>query len=278
MIGIILASLGTLFDEISLSFGKWEISHDKENIYTFGFLNHFWFLTIFIIMAIWKNSFIFNYESIPLLIVYIILEFAQSYATLHAVKKADRSTSGFLMIITIPLLLIIDTILGYTIDIWSMIGIFIIVVSLILLFTNHGIDKKGIGYVLFGAINASITISIYKYCITHFNSVEAQIIITSTFLLMFLFVMSVWKYKQNPINYIFKKELFLQSIFMGVGGTFISIAYVYAPASVITSAKRAFSILWSVISGNKIFHEKHVVLKIICFTLITVGLLLMIIK
>jgi hypothetical protein len=38
MIGIILASLGTLFDEIFLSFGKWEIFHKKENIYTFGFL------------------------------------------------------------------------------------------------------------------------------------------------------------------------------------------------------------------------------------------------
>lgn len=277
MIGIILASLGTLFDEISLSFGKWQISHNKENIYTFGFLNYFWLMIIFIIMAIWKNSFVFSYESIPLLVVYIILEFAQSYSTLHAVKNADRSTSGFLMIITIPLLLIADTFLGYTIDLWSMVGIFVIVISLILLFINHGINKKGIGYVLFSAINAAVTISIYKYCITHYNSVEAQVIIPAFFLLIFLLVMSIWRHKENPLNYIFKKELFVQSIFMGAGSTFLSIAYVYAPASIITSAKRAFSILWSVVSGNKIFHEKHVVVKIICFGLMTVGLLLMVI-
>ncbi len=276
MIGITLAALGSFFNEISMSFGKWKILHKKENIYTFGFLNYFWLLIIFIVMVIIKNNFIFNYESIPLLVIYIILEFAQMYASLNAMAIADRSTFGFLMIITIPLLLIVDIFLGYKIGFWAVLGIFIIVVSLIFLFINHGVNKKGIGYVIFSSINAVATISIYKYCITHYNSVEAQLIITSVFLLIFLFIMSKWKYKENPLKYVFNKKFFLQSILMSIGSVFLSISYLYAPASIITSGKRAFSILWSVVSGNKFFHEKHIFVKIISFLLIIIGLVLMV--
>ncbi len=276
MIGITLAALGTFFDEISLSFGKWEILHKKENIYTFGFLNYFWLMVIFIIIAIINNNFVFNYTSIPILIVLIILEFAQLYSSLNAIALADRSTSGFLMIITIPLLLVVDILLGYKIGIWAVVGIFVIVVSLIFLFINHGINKKGIGYVIFSATNAVATITIYKYCITYYNSVEAQQIITSFFLLIFLFIMSIWKYKENPLTYVFKKEFFAQSILMGIGGVFVSKAYLYAPASVVTSGKRAFSILWSIVSGNKLFNEKHLAIKIISFLLIILGLVLLV--
>ncbi len=66
MIGIILATLGTFFDEISASFGKLAVSSNKENIYTFGFLNNFWMLVIFVIFALVNQNFIFSPESIPL--------------------------------------------------------------------------------------------------------------------------------------------------------------------------------------------------------------------
>ncbi|HAE36718.1 MAG: hypothetical protein UR85_C0006G0051 [Candidatus Nomurabacteria bacterium GW2011_GWF2_35_66] len=275
MIGIILATLGTFFDEISLSFGKWAVSHNKENIYTFGFLNFFWMLIIFIIFAIAKNSFIFDPASIPLFIVLIILEIAQVYSSLNAIVKADRSTSGFLLIITIPLLLIVDTFLGYKIGIYSLLGVVVIIVGLIILLTNHGLNKKGIWYVIFSAVNAVATISIYKYCITHYNSVEAQQIIISVFMLIFLYIMSVWKSKESPLKYIFKKEFFIRSVSMGIGSVIISFAYLFAPSSIITSAKRASSILWSIISGNHYFHEKHILVKITAFLLIIVGLALM---
>lgn len=276
MIGIFLTAIGTFLDEISLSVGKWEVFNKKENIYTFGFLNYFWILIIFIILVIAKNSFVFDSASIPLFIVYIILEVAQVYFSLHATVIADRSTCGFLMILTIPLLLIIDVILGYKIEMMGLIGISIIIIGLIILLINHGLNKKGIEYVLFTAINAAATISIYKYSITHYNSVEAQLIIVSVFILIFLFAMSMWRYKENPFKYIFKRELFLQSFARGISGVVVSIAYIYAPASIITSGKRGFSILWSIVSGNHYFHEKHLLIKIISSILIFVGLILLI--
>ncbi|MFA6177555.1 MAG: hypothetical protein WC694_01515 [Candidatus Paceibacterota bacterium] len=277
MIGLILTAIGTFFSEISSSFGKWEVLNKKENIYTFGFLNIFWSLIIFIVFALLKNNFIFNPASIPIFSLLIILEMAQIYSTLHAIVEADRSTFGFLMIGTIPLLLVVDIILGYSINILSLFGIFIIVLGLIILLINHGINKKGIGYVVFSTINAVATISIYKYCITYYNSVEAQQIITHIFLLSFLFIMSVWKFKENPFGFIFKKNFFIQSFSNGIGGAIVGVAYVYAPASIITSGKRAFSILWSIISGNKYFHEKHVLIKIISFIFIVVGLIFLMI-
>jgi len=272
MIGIILTVVGTFFNEVASSFGKWEIEHKKENLYTFGFLNTFWLLIIFIIIAIIKNSFSFNPESIPIFIVLIFLEFAQAYSTLHAVQEADRSTLGFLMIGTIPLLLVVDKILGYEINIFNIFGISIIVFALLVLLVNHGINKKGIGYVIFSTINAVATLSIYKYCITNYNSVEAQQIITSLFLLLFLFIMSIWKFKQNPFSFLLKKELLTQSISNGLGSVITSFAYAFAPASIITGGKRASSVLWSIISGNKYFHEKHIIIKIISFLLVIIGL------
>jgi len=88
--------------------------------------------------------------------------------------------------------------------------------------------------------------------------------------------MSFWKYKENPIKYLFKRKLFFESFPRGISGVLISFAYLYAPASVITSVKRGFSVLWSIISGNKIFHEKHLVIKIISFVLIITGLVFMV--
>ncbi|PIP68714.1 hypothetical protein COW91_03335 [Candidatus Nomurabacteria bacterium CG22_combo_CG10-13_8_21_14_all_32_8] len=272
MVGIILTAIGTFLDEVASSFGKWEITHKKENIYTFGFLNTFWLLIVFIIISLIKDSFLFNTDSIPILGLLIVLEFAQAYSTLHAIEEADRSTLGFIMISTIPLLLVVDKILGYEIDIFNIFGISIIVLGLLILLFNHGINKKGIGYVVFSSINAVATLSIYKYCITNYNSVEAQQIITSIFLLLFLFFMSIWKFKQNPFDSLFKKELLVQSISNGLGGVIISFAYLFAPASIITSGKRASSILWSIISGNRYFHEKHIIVKIISFVFIIIGL------
>ncbi|MBU0998717.1 hypothetical protein KKG24_00190 [Patescibacteria group bacterium] len=276
MIGVILATIGTFFDEISSSFGKWEILHNKENIYTFGFLNMFWLLIIFIIFALVKNDFIFNPASIPIFCLLIILEIAQTYSSLHAIVKADRSTLGFLMIGTIPLLLLVDKVLGYEISTFNLIGIFVTVLGLIILLTNHGINKKGIGYVIFSTINAVATISIYKYCITYYNSVAAQQIITSVFLLIFLFIMSMWKFKQNPLSYLLRKDFLVHSFSNGFGSVLISIAYVYAPASIITSGKRASSLLWSIISGSKVFHEKHILIKITSFIFIVMGLVFLV--
>ena len=276
MIGIFLTAIGTFLDEFSLSSGKSEVSNKIENIYTFGFLNYFWILFLLVLIVVVKNSFFFDPRSIPLMIVYVILEIFQVYISLHATIEADRSTCGFLMILTIPLLLVVDIFLGYKISIIGIAGMSVLIIGLIILLINHGLNKKGIGYVIFTAINAVATISIYKYSITHYNSVEAQTIISLVFILVFLWIMSVWRYRENPLKFLYKRKLFFESFPRGISGVIISFAYLYAPASIITSGKRGFSILWSIISGNRYFHEKHLLLKIISFALILAGLIMLV--
>lgn len=277
MFGIILTAIGTLFEEVSSSFGKWEINHHRENMYTFGFLNVFWAFWIFVGIVLWKGTFDFDPASIPLLSLLIVLEMVQIYVSLHAITLADRSTLGFLMVGTVPLLLLVDLILGYSINISSMIGVILIVFSILILFLNHGIGKQGLRYVIFAATNAVATISLYKYLITHYNAVEAQQIVTYTFIMIFLYFMSVKKYGDHPVKYIFSKEFLIHPISRGVGSVLVSLAYMYAPASVITSGKRSFSLLWSITSGNKYFHEKHLVVKFISFLLVLSGLILLVI-
>ncbi len=276
MIGMIFVVVGTFLDEVSTSFGKWEIAHKKESMYTYGFLNYFWILVFAILLLLITGHTQFSTASIPLFILLLILEIAQTYSSLHAVVLAERSTFGFLMIGTIPLLLVVDSILGYNISVFAMIGISIIVFGLIVLLLNHGLSKKGIWYVLFSTVNATATTSIYKYMITVYNSVEMQIIFTCIILLIFLYIMARWKTKENPFLYIFKKEFFVQSVSRGIAGMIMSIAYVFAPASIIISAKRGITVLFAVISGNKVFHEKRLTVKIISFLFVVVGLIFLV--
>jgi hypothetical protein len=275
MIGIILVTASAIMDEISTSIGKWEVQHKKEGIYTYGFLNTFWILVILVIVTLVRDGFVFSLDSLPLFMVLIVLEIAQTYSSLHAIVESDRTTNGFLMILTLPLLLVVDYTLGYQISLPALCGIGVIVLGLIFLFINHGLSKKGIGYVLFSTVNAVATISIYKYMITNYNSVEAQQIVTLSILVVYLFIMARWKSKQNPFLYMFKKEFLAQSIPRGVSGVLISFAYLFASPAVITSAKRGLLVLLSVITGKVYFHEKHIFIKIVSTGLVVVGIVLL---
>jgi len=277
MIGILLTTIGTFLDEISSTAGQWNINHRKESLYTFGFLNLFWALLFFIILAIVRQSFVFDVASVPLTILFIIAEIAQIFSTLHAIVIAERSTWGFLQVLTIPSLLLVDTLLGYQLTLDSLIGISIIIISLLFLFINHGLNSRGMGYILFSTFNAVLTLSLYKYLITNYNSVEAQQIVSIPFFLIFLFIMARWKSQENPLKFLFKKEFIIQSFSKGIGGMLISFGYLYAPASVISSARRGTAIMAAIITGNTYFHEKHIVIKLLAFVGIISGLILLVV-
>ena len=277
MLGLLLIIVGTILDEVACSAGKWNVNHKIESLYTLGFLNYFWSAVIFLIAVIIKGHFIFKLASLPLFLLLVVLDAAQIYSSLHAIAEADRSTFGFLMVGTIPLLLITDILLGYPIPFIHIIGICLVVLSLLFLFINHGLSKKGINYVLFSTFNAVATISIFKYLITNYNSVETQQFLEITILLFALFAMAKFKEKVNPLRFVFNKKFLLQSVSRGFAGVFMSVAYLYAPTSIITGAKRGTSVLAAVISGNKFFHEKHIVIKIISTFLVIIGLILLII-
>ncbi len=239
------------FSEIGDSIGKRSVIDHKESIYTMGFLNMFWVVIILASSAfLIKGSFIFSLASLPTFITKMVLEIFQVYMSLSAITIASRSTFGFLRIWTLPLLLIVDIILGYSVSAWQVGGIFILVIAFILLFINHGIGKKGSGYVIFTAINAVATISLYKYNITHYNSVLGEQLISCIILLAYSFVMALFIAKENPFRFFEKPRFLVQSLSGGIASIISSFAYVFAPASVITAAGRSVSVFWSVLSGN----------------------------
>jgi len=276
MIGVLMTLVAGFFSEIGDSIGKRSVNDHKESIYTMGFLNMFWVVIILASSAfLIKGSFIFSLASLPIFITKMVLEIFQIYMSLSAITIASRSTFGFLRIWTLPLLLIVDITLGYSVSAWQVGGIFILVIAFVLLFINHGIERKGSGYVIFTAINAVATISLYKYNITHYNSVLAEQLFTCIILLTYSFVMAFFMAKENPFRFFKKPRFLVQSLSGGVASIISSFAYMFAPASVITAAGRSASVFWSVLSGNVYFKESHVVLKMSAVALIGVGIFLL---
>src|SRR3989344_4119813 len=116
MIAFFLSFLAKVFDEIGTSIGKHKVQLSKESIYTMGFLNMFWGALFFLSFAFFiRKAFVFSFESLPTFIPRLVLEVAQTHVTLNAIVAASRSTFSFIRIFTIPLLLLIDIILGYSI-------------------------------------------------------------------------------------------------------------------------------------------------------------------
>ncbi len=272
MFGILLLSAGSFFSEIGVSLGKEEVARRKETIYTYGFLSLSLSTLVFLLIALFRGAFLFSLDSLPTLSLRIGLEILQAYVSIKAITVADRSTFGFLRVLTIPLLLLVDLSLGYSLTVNQIIGAGILTVSLLLLFLNHGLRSKGIGLVLFSALNAVITLSLFKYDISHFNSVEVEQGIVQVILLVY-FALMVWRTnQQNPLRLLGKPLFFFQSLSQAVAGVLVSFGYLFVPASVAASIERSTAVLFSLLSGNRYFHEKKLVQKLLAFLLLVIGL------
>lgn len=273
MIPLLVTAIGGFFEELGTSIAKRNITEKVASIYTIGFLNTLsGAIILFGAIVIFNQDFTFSSKSLPTFGLRAGLEIFQAYVTMVALSLADRSTHGFLRVLTLPLLLLVDAVLGYALTVEQVIGVSIIVFAFIFLFINHGIRKQGSMFVLFSAINAVATISLYKYDITHYNSVAAEQILIFIILSVYFLCMAIFVNKENPFLALKNRKLLLQPVLHGIGGTILSFAYALAPASVITSAKRSVEVLWSVLSGHVIFKEKHFAVKVAAFALIATGI------
>lgn len=277
MFGILLISLGTILSEFADAVGKDQVSKGKQSVYTMGFLTLFFGFLLFVLLAVLKrDAFSFSAASLPTYLLRVALEILQAHVTVLAVTTADRSTFGFLRTLTIPLLLLADVLLGYALSGFQIFGVLVIMTTLLYLLLNHGIARRGAGLVLATALNAVVTISLYKYNITHFNSVVAEQGIMY-FILMLYFFAAAWRIaKENPFAFLLRPLPRLQSLSDGAASILESFAYLFAPASVLVTAKRAFAVLWSILSGNFFFREGRLPVKLASFVAMAGGLALLI--
>lgn len=275
MFGILLAGVGSFFQELSDSVGKKQVGDGNESYYTFGFLSFFAGTIFLIVVGFVRDDFVFTLASLPTFIPRVVLEIVQAQVSIWAIVKADRSTFGTIRTLTIPLLLAVDLVLGYTLNPYQLLGMSIIFVAIFLLLSSQGFKAKGLFLCLFTAVNAVATLSLFKYNITHFNSVESEAVIILLVLMLYFFLMATIAKQENPLRFLRRPAFLLQSGSSGAAVCVSSFAYAFAPASVIVTAVRAFGVLFSLLSGKFYFKEEKFLFKILLFMGIVVGLILL---
>jgi drug/metabolite transporter (DMT)-like permease len=282
MIGLVLWIIWTFFEELNNSLLKEKSK--KYHYVTVWVIMSCFSLLVFIVMWLYKHysgdlELVFNTASIPLLIVRLIFEVLQSYFTLLAIKQCDRSTFSILRVLTIPLLVIADIVLWYQFTSYSLIWIAIILLSFIWFNTNHRtINWKGWYFALFTAINAVITLSLFKYSITNYgNSLEIDQWIMALWTVIFFIWYNLKKEKKIGLYLLKKEKIFwIQWILMAITSIILSYSYLYLNASEATAVKRAWEMFWSVLAGFVFFQETNFIKKILFALCIILGLIVMV--
>jgi len=276
MLGIILVTLSSLFNEVAASIGKRKIELKQESMYSMAFLCYFWSSVWFLGVMLFRHEFIFSMASLPTFIARVIFEIIQTEIAIQALVRADRSTFGFIRTSTVVMLLLVDLALGYSISLTQIAGMVIISLTLLIVFMNHGISKRGLKFVVLSAIGAVITTTLYKYNISHFNSVEAEQFMINIFMIAYFFRAAMKFNSENPMKFMIKPIFFGQSFTDGLGTVLSSFAYSLAPASVIMAGGRSTSVFFSILSGSHYFKEKNVLMKLVIFMMLAVGIFLLV--
>ena len=275
MFGLLLIGLGTSFGEVSESIGKIEVASKRQSIYSMAFLSLSLTTLILLLTIFIGESVTFKLASLPYFIPRLILEILLAFLTVKAIISADRTTFTFIRLISIPLLLTVDIILGYTISIFQVCGILgiLLAVAILLGFTKQ--SRKGAALTATTAVLSVATISLYKYDITNFNSVVAEQAIVCSVLVLFFGLMAKRQNNENVFKLFLRPLPVMQAMAGGASSVLESFAYGLAPASIILGAKRGFSVCWSIISGQRLFDERSLRIKISAFVLVVGSLVLL---
>lgn len=276
MFGLLLTFFGTGFEEASAVISKDMMKKHRESTFTVGFLHLFSGCIVMILLVLFTSQqYVFALASLPIFATRLMFEILQIRVVVRAIERADRSTFSFLRLVTIPLLLIVDIILGYTIGWQAILGMLIIFFGVAFVVLDGDFNKKGSRLVLLGAVNAAITISLYKYNLEHYNSVPGEMLTMYPMLMIYFYFLSRAKGHEHPIAMLKHRIIQKQTFATGIGAVLTGYAYDFAPASIITTAKRGMSVFWSILSGQHYFHEKHILLKLITMLFFVCGLALL---
>lgn len=269
----LLIFISSFFGELSESVGKKQVQKKTEDIYALGFLNSFWVSIFFLITIIFGADFKFNLASLPTFLPRLFLEIILAHIMVLGIIKAERSSFAYLRLITIPLVLIIEIALGNAISSYQILGVILMFAGLFLLLFRNTKSRAGFWPVATGAVIAAITLSLFKYDITYFNSLAAEQFVITSAIVIYFFIAS--KLKSKPINFglLIKPKTGVQAISSGLETMLVSFAFYFAPTSIITVLKRTIAMFWSIIFGRRYFKEKGLFVKILSGALIAVGLL-----
>jgi hypothetical protein len=262
MFGLFLIWSGALFEEVSSVAGKNELESKKEAVAVFGFLQTLILLIVFFVISqVIPDGFVFSWKSLPTLSLRIIFEIALCYFAIMALKLTDRSSFGFVRSGTIPLLLIVDILVGYTVTPFQIVGVLLLFVVIAFVFKEHVIKKKGLKYLVACTLLPVVTVSLYKYDITHFNSFAAETTIVMAALVLFWTVVNIYQ-RHSPLKHLKDPQVVVQVLAAAIGSILINIAFVFTIPSVLIAVKRASSIFWSTLSGIYMYREKRVATKV----------------
>lgn len=275
-LGVGLAAIGSFCEEASSSIGKRQMRLRKENPFTFGLLNAVFGIVIGLAVVIFvRKQFLFSLASLPFFGLRMILEIMQAHGTVKAISLAERSTFGLIRVLTIPLLLAADVLFGKELGSMQVIGIVVIALSMAVFFMNHGFDGKGARLVLFTAINAVFTTLLFRFTITRWNSVEAETMISGCIIATYFYFQARRREHRNPFRHLRESAIALQSAAYASSGLLLGFGLLYAPAAVVMAVKRSSAVIWSVLSGTAIFHERERLMKWTAAALVVVGVILL---
>ncbi len=273
MLGFLLAFTTEFFHETSSTLAKRMLGAHAYSYHGFAMLNAVGALLFLSGYAFFANSaVVFLWTLAPFFALRALLEVAQVEFTLRALEVADRSTFAILRTLTLPLLLLVDLSLGTALSTPTIIGIVLITVAIMAASTDGKFDKRGAWYVILSALNAVILISLFKYNISHGNSVTAEQGLMLIFTVVFFGFRSGFARTERRAGIIFHPKFLIQTGAYGVAVVLSSFAYLYAPASVITAVMRSSSLFWSIVAGASMFHEKGLAHKTAVGAVLVVGL------
>src|SRR6202011_406544 len=101
----------------------------------------------------------------------------------------------------------------------------------------------GAGLALLSAVLGAATAGVYKWDITHYNSVAGEQITVYAFVVLFFYLQATRR-AGSPLKLLIRRASGTQSLLNGLGLAIESFAYSFAPASVIIALKKSFSLLW----------------------------------
>jgi hypothetical protein len=256
-----------------MSLGKRYVSQRRETVIEMCFLGLIWGLVFLLLTLAFGADFRVTLASLPTLALRIILEVALLITLAEATAKADRTTMAFLRLLSIPLLLVIDITLGYHFSVLQLAGVGLMFFALMLAFRHNPRGRRGAHLAVLSAILAVGTISLYKYNITHYNSVVGEQTVGLSVLLLVFYIMAV-RAGRSPLRLLFKSTTGTQSLANGVAIALESFAMALAPAAIVITLKRSFAVVWAIIFGGTYFHEHSMRRKISSGLLLSLSLVM----